>query len=587
VARSGAGVLALCAAVALSAAAAVIGGMPDFRPALASPPQYLADPSPLPTLSATPSPAIVPSLAPPQPIYPPSPCPSEGCPSPSPCPSGCSPAPEASPAVPPSPVPVQVNPDSLLILLGHSQTARLLSPPSGLVTFSGYDDAIVRPVFNPLNRSVEVFGLHTGATKIVVTDMYGLNATLSAKVEVSAGKAYDWTSISITGHPATADFVAEMAASAARRVAYPLAGAVVSADPSGVQDALELQPDQTSIVRVPLEIAGFGYFNFSTTVRVRVTNLAQPRVAPKYMLVSDFPETITEDGTLFYGQVNFGEPARLLYYHYAPPGAPKRRILVKVQNNGTDSVLLDLTTGLAGPYTDILGVGHECTRRYLVHDALGEGEIYEVPPQATINVVDQPLPADNLIAGLMQMRVISGNGVRIAVVVQAADASPVDPISETLLSSAVKHSRGIYQVPEFFYDEAYTVGDQPTYLEIGKLPLPNLVQGEVLGGDYGVKQSADVSLLNPTGQAADVGLWFEPRGGRATGTLLVDDAVVQLHPVEARKMALVRRFNVPAHGYRHVSIVTMPEGGSSYPVNLLFASDPPPGAGWNISPAVH
>jgi hypothetical protein len=378
-----------------------------------------------------------------------------------------------------------------------------------------------------------------------------------------------------------------MAATAARRVAYPQPGAVITAEAGSVENARDLQPDDTAIIRVPLKIAGSGYFEFSTVVRVRVTNLAQPRVPPKYMMVSDFPETITENGTLFYGQVSFAEPARLLYYHYAPPNAPKRRILVKVQNSGSDSTLLELINGLAGPYPDILGVGHECTRRYLVHDALGEGEVFEVPPAATINVVDQMLPADNLIAGLMQMRVIAGGELRIAVVVQDADASPIEPISETLLSSAVKHSRGIYQVPEFFYDEAYTVGDHPTYVVLGQLPLPNLVQGEVLGGDYGVKQTADVSLLNPTSQAADVGLWFEPRGGRATGTLLIDDALVQLHPVDPRKMALVRRFNVPAHGYRHVSIVTMPEGGSSYPVNLLFASDPPPGAGWNISPAVH
>ncbi len=484
-------------------------------------------------------------------------------------------------------MPVQVNPNSLVILLGHDQAVRLLSPPSGIVTFSGYDDTIVRPVFNPIDRTVDVFGLHTGISQITITDMYGLSATLSAKVEISAGKAYGWTSINITGHPATADYVAEMAAIAARREAYPQPAALVNADPGSVMDVRELQPDETQIVRVPLKISGSGYFDFSTIVRVRVTNLAQPQVPPKYMMVSDFPETITEDGTLFYGQVDFDTPARLLYYHYAPPNAPRRRLLVKVQNNGSDSTLLDLETGLAGPFTDILGVGHEATRRFLVHDALGEGEIFEVPPQATINVVDQPLPADNLIDGLMQMRIISGPSVRVAVVVQAADASPTEPISETLLSSAVKHSRGVYRVPDFFYDEAYTVGDPPTVLVVGQLPLPNMVQGEVLGGDYGIKQSADVSLLNPSGQAADVGLWFEPRGGRATGTLLVDDAVVQLHPVEARTMALVRRFSVPAHGYRHVFLVTMPEGGSSYPVNLLFASDPPPGAGWNISPAVH
>jgi hypothetical protein len=151
----------------------------------------------------------------------------------------------------------------------------------------------------------------------------------------------------------------------------------------------------------------------------------------------------------------------------------------------------------------------------------------------------------------------------------------------------VRHARGVYEIPEFFYDESYTVGDPPTTLSIGKLPLPNLVQGEVLGGDYAVKQSADVNLLNPGSSASDVGLWFDPRGGRATGTLLINGEIVQLHPVSPGKPALVRRFTVPAGGFTHVNVVTMPEGGSSYPVNLLFASEPPAGAGWNLSPSVH
>jgi hypothetical protein len=485
----------------------------------------------------------------------------------------------------PAPAPVTINPQSVRVLLGHSVSARLLSPPSGIVLLSGFDENVVRAIFNPVDRTIDLLGLHAGTTQVTATGPNGLTATLNVVVQISAGKADAFTAINLTGHPASSFFVAEMAQQAAVRVAYAQPGARVNTD--SPNDARELAPDLTALVHVPIDITGENYFAFHSTVAVRITNLAQPQVAPLFMLVSDFPETITENGTLFYSDVTFDKPARLLYYHYAPANAPLRRVLVKVQNPGADSSLLEMISGIAGPYTDILGVGHESTRRFLVHEALGEGEVFEVPPRATINVIDQLLPAANLVCGLMQMRVISGPGLRVAVVVQDADASPTEPISDTLLSSAVKHARGVYQVPEFFYDESYTVGDAPTSLAIGKLPLPNLVEGEVLGGDYGVKQSADVNLLNPTNAPVDVGLWFEPRGGRATGTLLINGDVVQLHPVDAMKPALVRRFSVPARSFVHVTVVTMPEGGSSYPVNLLFASDPPPGAGWNISSAVH
>jgi hypothetical protein len=485
----------------------------------------------------------------------------------------------------PAPAPVSINPQSVRVLLGHNASARVLSPPSGIVLLSGFDENVVRAIFNPVERTIDLVGLHAGTTQVTATGPNGLSATLNVVVQISAGKADAFTSINITGHPASSFFVAEMAQAAATRVAYAQPAARVNTD--SPNDARELAPDQTTTVHVPLNITGENYFAFHGTVAVRITNLAQPQVAPLFTLVSDFPETITENGTLFYSDVTFDKPARLLYYHYAPANAPLRRVLVKVQNPGADSSLLEMISGIAGPFTDILGVGHESTRRFLVHEAAGEGEVFEVPPRATINVIDQPLSAGNLVCGLMQMRVIRGPGLRVAVVVQDADASPTEPISDTLLSSAVRHARGVYQVPEFFYDEWYTVGDAPTSLAIGKLPLPNLVEGEVLGGDYGVKQSADVNLLNPTNAPVDVGLWFEPRGGRATGTLLINGDVVQLHPVDAMKPALVRRFSVPARSFMHVTVVTMPEGGSSYPVNLLFSSDPPPGGGWNISSAVH
>lgn len=484
-------------------------------------------------------------------------------------------------------MPVQLATQAAQVILGHSSTVPVLSPPSGLVTLSGFDNDIVRAVFNPIDRTIDLFGLRRGATTLTVSDQYGLTSQLAVVVQVYAGKAYASTSIAVTGDPASADFIAEEATQAATLVAYPEPGARVRTDVSTVRNAHELRLDDATTVYVPLSIEGAGYAPYRQTVAVHITNLAQPNIAAKKLLVSDFPETIVENGTLFYADVNFDEPARLLYYHYASPGASPRRVLVKAQNNSLDMSSIQLISGIAGPDPNVLAVGHDSTKRFLLREAAGEGRIFDVPPRATINVIDQPLPGGSLVSGLMQMRVVSGAGVRVAVVVQDADQTPIEPISDTLLSSAVKHSRGIYQVPQFEYDLAYTVGGDPATMSIGKLPLPNLVQGEVLGGDYGVKQSAAVTLLNPLPDAQRVGMWFEPRGGRATGTFLIDGRLLQLHPVDPAHPALVRTFTVPPHGYRHLSIVTMPEGGSSYPVRITISSEAPPGGGWNLSPAAY
>jgi hypothetical protein len=512
-------------------------------------------PSPEPAATASPQPAQtglpVPPQTSPQPTFEPSPSPS------------------------PSPAPVDIEVRSVVVPLGHAVRVRVLSPPSGILTLAAFDSGVAGAVFNAIDRTIDVTGRHAGSTTITASDQFGQSAALSVSVQPYAGKASAAAAVTITGDPAGAAFVAEEAARAAVRVTYPLAGARVDAPPSNVADARPLAADTTLVVHVPVSITGPNLYPYRQTVTVTVSNLAQPNVPPKFVLVSDFPETITENGTLFYADVNPESPARLLYYHYAAAGAPLRRVLVKVQNNGVESSLIQLTAGIGGPDPNVLMVGHESTKRFLRHEAAGEGEIFEVPPHATINIVDQLLPANSLVSGLMQARVVAGDGVRVAVVVQDATDSPVGPISDTLLSSAVRHARGVYDVPDFYYDEEYTVGDSPTVLNIGKLPLPNLVRGEVLGGDYGVKQSATVTLVNPDGADAKVGMWLEPRGGRATATFLIDGELTEVRATNAGVFTMVRSFQVPAHGYRRVNVVTMPEGGSSYPVNLLFSSNAP------------
>lgn len=463
----------------------------------------------------------------------------------------------------------------MLVPLGHTESVDVSSPPSGILTLSGFDATVATAVFDAVDRRIDVQGLHEGTTTVTATDAFGQTAQLAVSVEPYAGRVSASAQITITGDPASADFVARSATEAALRVTYPLPTATVQAAPQEIVDARALSADDTLVVHVPVTISGADVIPVHQTVPVTVDNVAEPRVVPKYVLVSDYPETITEDGTLYYADVNPDSPARLLYYHYADPGAPLRRVIVKVQNNGIAPSLIQLTAGIAGPDPNVLMVGHESTKTFLEEDAAGEGEIFSVPPHATINIVDQTLPGGSLVSGLMQVRVVDGDGVRLAVVVQEAADSPTDPISDTLLSSAVQHARGIYQVPDFFYDEEYTVGDPPTVIDIGKLPLPNLVQGEVLGGDYGVRQSASLTLMNTGPDDARVGMWLEPRGGRATATFLIDGELAEVRATNPDAFAYVRSFSVPAHGFTRVEVVTMPEGGSSYPVDVLFSSTPP------------
>jgi hypothetical protein len=49
--------------------------------------------------------------------------------------------------------------------------------------------------------------------------------------------------------------------------------------------------------------------------------------------------------------------------------------------------------------------------------------------------------------------------------------------------------------------------------------------------------------------------------------------LVQSHQTAAFTRYKVRQYVIPAKGFVRVTIVTMPEAGSSYPLNLVFAPD--------------
>ena len=64
-----------------------------------------------------------------------------------------------------------------------------------------------------------------------------------------------------------------------------------------------------------------------------------------------------------------------------------------------------------------------------------------------------------------------------------------------------------------------------------------------------------------------------PRGGRATGTFLIDGTLVQAHALAAFSKFKIWQDTIQAGTFRRIRIVTMPEGGSTYPLRLIFAQD--------------
>ena len=184
------------------------------------------------------------------------------------------------------------------------------------------------------------------------------------------------------------------------------------------------------------------------------------------------------------------------------------------------------------------------------------------------------MPPANVVNGILQLREVSGEPLAIAVVAQNADA-PLDQSADAanLLAGGAPHARGVYPVPEFFSDYTFFTDAPPLEIPIGQLPLPNLREGEALSGDYGVMQSMRVVIVNTSRFGQAIALYANPRGGGATGTFVIDDTLVQAHQLAAFTRYKIWQETIAPNTYRTLRITTMPEGGSSYPLRLVFAQD--------------
>lgn len=580
--RLGAPFATLAVFVALEASA-VFGvraqPAPTSMPSSASPPVATS-----PTASGsvqTPVPVVAPSVGGPAPTLTPAAAATATQPSvePSAASGGTAlPAPSPSPTQPP----IIADPANVGVSPGGTQFVHV-THVLGAITANVANPDIVTAAVDQGSATIAIFGKALGSTTITIGDGRGLTREVPVRVAYPAGDVAAAASVRITGDPATQLFVRDQAVAAAALAAGTRPGATVVTAPDSVSVGKPLALDDTTDVNVPLIVAGDGYFTVQGTTRVRVVNFAQPRIPPRSLLVSDYPETLRQNGILFTAELTATGVERFLYYHYNPPGEPERRIVLKVRNDSSQPALVQYIAGVAGPEANEMEVGHLSTQRFLVRRAQNEGTVVTIPAQSTANLAQQVLPAGQTVSGLMQLHEIEGAPLGLTLVAQNA-ADPVDAAipSSALLVGDRPHARGIYKIPEFFFDRSYDTEGPDLELPIGQIALPNLVQGQTLAGDYGVLQSVTVRIVNNDRRhARQIALYANPRGGKATGTFIIDRVLVQAHAMAPFGHYKLRQYTIGPGSFVRTEIVTMPEGGSSYPIRLIVAPDDgsaPPGS---------
>lgn len=466
-----------------------------------------------------------------------------------------------------------LQPQAAEVPVGASATIGVQSAIAPL-TLNVSSPSVVSANVDPNGQTILLQGKAPGAAIVTIVDERGVRAVLPVRVAYNAGSIAAQAAVQITGDPASPEFVKAVALRTALANVQALAGAQVVASADEISDDAPLGQDDIATVAVPILIQGDNYFSVEGTVQVRVENVAAPAIVPDSLMVSDFPERLTANGVLFTADLKHTQPTRFLYFHYNPPDQPDRRIVLRVQNLSPEPAVLQYISGTGPPSGNEMLTGHEATQTFLRRLVQNEGRIIVVKGNGTLDLAQQLMPAKDVVCGLLQLRVLNGGTVHLTLFAQNASSSPEATLAQTaLLGGDESHARGVYSIPEFHYSTLWTLGDPYLELPIGQVPLPNLLHGQALAGDYGVLQSFVVKVQNPTDAPQPIAIYENPRGGRATGTYLIDGVLIQSHQVPPFSRYKIRQYVVPARGFVRVTIVTMPEAGSSYPLKLIFAPD--------------
>jgi hypothetical protein len=297
-------------------------------------------------------------------------------------------------------------------------------------------------------------------------------------------------------------------------------------------------------------------------------NQPTPKIPGTFLLFSDHPEVVHYNGLLFSAGIIPFHPVRLNYYHQNAKEDPPRSFLIEAFNPSDKPAILHVIKAAGGPSMQIMETGHFATLLFLKRFKDNLGTIQLVPPHGMLVLSKQTAKGGELVTGFLQIMELHGKPLFLADIAQ----NPLAPLQEAYpyLTSKDTHARGAYLIPHIFFHAAYKVGKAPTIVRLGDFSFSNLNPGESLKGEYSTIWEGNVNVENPTHQQVRLPIFFVPRGGPATGTFFINHKWIEVGYTPPYKKVLLATIILKPYSQKNVHILSMPEGGSSYPIWLVF-----------------
>ena len=283
--------------------------------------------------------------------------------------------------------------------------------------------------------------------------------------------------------------------------------------------------------------------------------------------LSDHPEKVENRGALFLGGLTPLRPLIFQYYHLGKLRGTSPNLTLLVQNSGSETASIHLQKGIGNTSLDYFSSGHTNNVRWF--EAVGQnlGMFVRVEPGQTIEIFRQPMPKEEVVSGTLGLTQTEGPPLNFAFV--ARPDFQEQPSLNNLLKEDDVHSRGFYPAARQTLSRCYNLGDTPLHLPVGAVRQQTFSGVRELRGDYGVTYQMELQLSNPTSRPGKVELVFNPRGGAATGTFVLNGQTVEVANTAAFEEKVFHTVDLAPKSTETLFLETIPEGASSYPVRIV------------------
>lgn len=388
-----------------------------------------------------------------------------------------------------------------------------------------------------------------------------------------AGQVPDRLGLTITGNPASTTFLTGQIQAAVEAAVRPTLAPgstvhVTAIFPAPQPLARGFLTGYTAAVSID---PGPGAAPVTGTTAVDVVNAGLPGFRPFALALADDPERIAADGVLSRTTVAAHGPTRLYYYHENI--GRQRRFCVVLTANDSVMTHVAIVDAAAGPSTDVMGVGHAVTKLFLTRQPQAEGSLTAITGGKPFLLRDTLVGPGDGIVGSVDLRVLDGGPVTVTVLAIPPAAQPADFLYGPKLPEDGHDRHGTFDLQGFANRIiAYSAGGPDATYEYGNRTqtLANVAPGDPGHdyGDYGVVQRVTFDLDNPTGEAAMVYLYEKPLGGAVRSSFVVNGALIDVGCVRVPNDYFIAGYALAPHATGTLDVLTMTDGGSSYPLQI-------------------